>query len=835
MSTSVTTNFGRCAAMVAAGVMLVAQIAHADPRAEARRHFKTGMTLISEGHVDAGIGELLEAYSIRPHANVLYNIARAYQSIDRLSDAIVFYRRYLAANPPDAATVKTTLDQLEAVLTAKVEPRLPSRPPKEEPAVKVVPVPPVDEGVVRRLNEAVTRLEQLATQVDAHVSEKNQVEIPSEPADDFGLPYEETVVAASRRAQSAIEAPNSITVISGDEIRASGLNSLPDLLRRVPGAEVMTMGVSSANVSMRGFNQRLANKVMVLIDGRPEYQDSLGTIAWSALPIAVEEIERVEVIRGPGSAMYGANAMLGVVNIITRSPGTGASAEMTGFAGNGRFGGGSLVMSGGNQIKYRASVGYQQSDKYTRDYADSRLDVTSAFSEPNTSLRSARANFIAFYAFNRDFSVALSAGLNRLLSEVYPLGLLRNFSLDGLFGYTKVDFTGGPFKLRFFWNKANFVAGPQFEPVGQRSLAMNLDTNVFDGELLFQKQLEIAGIHNLAFGISGRLKQVKWTYLQKPAIDEVHAALFLQDDWRPIDPLSFIVSYRIDRHPLLGSGGTPGYAHSPRISSVVRPAENHAIRASFATAFRQPTFLESYMDIRIPVAGVNGASVHTQGNRELRPERLLSFEVGYRGEAPLWGLAWDVALYWNVVDDLIILSNVMPLQVSTSWDAASGSFLRGRSLFSNDPEVYTARGGEVGATWNALKGLDLRLSAGLQSVVANSNVTACGPCLQAPTFKLNAGFVYRSPINLDLSADVSAISATTWIEREPAPSDPTRVLNVENPLGPYAVVNARIAYRLLDDRLTIAIVGTQLGVDHQEHPFGNSIARRVFAVISVKP
>ena len=135
----------------------------------------------------------------------------------------------------------------------------------------------------------------------------------------------------------------------------------------------------------------------------------------------------------------------------------------------------------------------------------------------------------------------------------------------------------------------------------------------------------------VAIGLSARLKRVKWGYIG-PLTEELHAAAFVQDEWRIIKPLTLIASYRIDRHPLLDNG-SPGYAQSPRVSVVVRPFESHAFRASFATAFREPTFLESYMDIRTPVPGVTGASVLTQGNRALRPEQLLSLRAGLPGRA----------------------------------------------------------------------------------------------------------------------------------------------------------------------------------------------------------
>src|SRR5207248_1049733 len=104
-----------------------------------------------------------------------------------------------------------------------------------------------------------------------------------------------------------------------------------------------------------------------------------------------------------------------------------------------------------------------------------------------------------------------------------------------------------------------------------------------------------------------------------------------------------------------------------------------------------------------------------------------------------------------------------------------------------------------------------------------------------PGFKVFAGISYRTPVNVDLEVDASVTTGSTWVEREPDPTDPTRIVNVQNPLPAFVVLNARAGYRFFDDRLSVAIVGTQLGPSHQEHPFGNLVSRRVMGTITVKP
>ncbi|CAM3930012.1 TonB-dependent receptor [Corallococcus sp. ZKHCc1 1396] len=833
---------------------LCATEALADARLEARRHFRNGMNLIEQKQFDEGIAELEEAYKIKPHPSVLYNIARAYQDAGRLGEALDAFKRYLASNPPDAASVQAQVTRLESTQkAAQAEAPAPGSAPATQDSTLPMPPPPPTSiqaqqqlaTLMERLEKAVNRAESLASgqpqQPRATVSSPGP-DAPSGSAEsgdtsgDQGLvPYEERVVTASRRAQSSLEAPNATTVITAEDIRLSGATTLPELLRRVPGADVMAMGVGSSNVSLRGFNQRLANKVLVLVDGRTEYQDFLGLTLWAGLPVGLEEIDRIEVIRGPGSALYGANAMLGVINIITQAPGTGRRARFSALAGGGNTVQGSFVSHGQNgALRYRASAAYRQEDKWTLDYASGRPDFALKGPDPEVGLRGARGNLSTVYSFSEGRAVGLSGGVHRYTTEAYPLGLLRNYYIDALGAYAKADVELGSVKLKAFWNHLSGDAGPQYEAIGQRSLATTVASNVFNGEALYARGFQLAGEHQVNIGVEGRLKRVAFGYLDGLR-EEFHAAAFIQDEWRIVQPLRLVVSYRVDRHPLLDKG-SPGLAQSPRLSAVFQPIEGHAFRASVATAFREPTFLESYTRLPVPVPGVNGVSVLTTGNRQLRPERLNALELGWRGESPRLGLDWDVALYQNTVKDLIGLSAVQRLPAGESYDSGSGSYLVGRSLFTNENAIYTARGAEAGLSLSPIDGLGIKASAALQSVSSDlPEEGQCGPCSQAPGFKVFGGVTYRTRTDLEFGIDAAFTSSSTWVEREPAASDPTRVELLANNLPAYAVINARVGYEVVKDFASVSLMGSQLGGTHAQHPFGNRIERRVFANLTVTP
>src|SRR5579862_4557521 len=145
----------------------------------------------------------------------------------------------------------------------------------------------------------------------------------SQPADLARVSIEDLlkieITSVSKKEQRAEDVPAALFVITQDDIRRSGLRSLPELFRLVPGMQVAQVNSSSWAVSARGFNDLFSNKLLVLIDGRTTYVRAFSGTFWDSEDLLLEDIERIEVIRGPGGTAWGANAVNGVINIITKS------------------------------------------------------------------------------------------------------------------------------------------------------------------------------------------------------------------------------------------------------------------------------------------------------------------------------------------------------------------------------------------------------------------------------------------------------------------------------------------------------------------------------------
>ena len=170
------------------------------------------------------------------------------------------------------------------------------------------------------------------------------------------------VTSVAKKEQTLSRAAAAVFVIGPDDIRRSGARNLPDLLRMAPGVNVAQIDANAWAITIRGFNSRYSDKVLVLVDGRSVYTPSFSGVYWEQLEMPLENIERIEVVRGPGGSVWGANAVNGVINIITKSSkatqgglATAEAGTQGTAAGLAQYGG-----SAGQNATYRAFTRYSR-------------------------------------------------------------------------------------------------------------------------------------------------------------------------------------------------------------------------------------------------------------------------------------------------------------------------------------------------------------------------------------------------------------------------------------------------------------------------------------------
>jgi len=436
----------------------------------------------------------------------------------------------------------------------------------------------------------------------------------------FALFAEETLVSTpSQYAQPIERSPSTVTVITEEDIRLSGATSIPELLRRVPGVEVMQTGSAEFNVSIRGNNQLLANKLLVLVDNRPVQEDGQNTVIWPAIPVLMEEIKQIEVVRGPGSATWGPNAFDGVINIITLPLREGTSLSMIG--GQPGVLGGDVVHTGNEgAIGYRIGIGYRQEDTFS--------------DHDQTAMQASRGDAVIQYTLAPESRLTFSAGSSHLPHYEGPQG--ENGQADSTMDTTYLmwNYQNPHSFLRGHWNHFGIEANLQLDTPDPVSGALLRELGFVSDQYNLEGQREFfrGQTHLIVGGGNLRFNQIQGVLIG----GERHRTLvgfYLQDEWNRSEHFTLISGFRYDvsslTHPEI----------SPRVTLLYRlPTTQQTVRLSVATAYFPPTPLELFDSFA--------------GNTNLVSERIVSYEAGY--SARFRGLLkTDAHFFYNRLSDWI--------------------------------------------------------------------------------------------------------------------------------------------------------------------------------------
>ncbi len=793
-------------AAVIACILVIAAGARADDRTDARRAFRAGMKAIADGRYEEGISQLERANQILPHPNVLYNLGLAHRYAGHDEEALLYFERYKEAFPE---ADQTEVDQWIRELRPPPEPEQPVLPP--EPAAPAEPAPPVAPPAPPQKRASNERAET----------------------------YDERVTSASRLSQSPLDAPNATAIITAQDIRMSGVTQLSALLRRVAGVEVASVAPYHAELSIRGLNQRSSNKVLLLLDGHPIRKDFNGSSWIDMLPVMVDDIERIEIIRGPASALYGADAFSGVINVITRAPGEGSF--VVGRFGNGGQYQGAASFAGkvGRDISYRVTGGYLQAYNFARVVGPDRVDIRTPNGESKRGVNGIVANGDMRWQYAKRGTVSL--GGNVLTGDVTIQGISRLHQVvaDPAYEGQAYALVTTPVGIRISTTFDRLAGHPQPAYIAPGSIAdarSFIRQELYDLDVSWSDDFELLVPQTFTVGGSYRFKYVDWTWLDEPHTQHL-AGAYMQDVLQLAEPLRLQVGARIDHHPLLSS-----LQFSPRASLVYRFLDEQSLRLSGGRAFRGPTFMESYLHLpnETPLRGISGLGT---GNRKLAPESIISMEVGYQNQLSSY-FTLECNAYYNWVKNLILftdshsftLSDFAGANPAAQYDPSKQAFPLATLSFANERAVYRQYGGELGVRAYPLPGLDVFVNYSLHKTepLDPSKVDAVRRQEQQTSLhKVNTGVMYRARFGLDLSADVSWMSDQTWVEQVTDFDASLRWQSYHLPS--FVMVNAHIGYRLFADVLELGVVGTNLASQgRRQHPFGQPLDTRVLGTGKVR-
>jgi iron complex outermembrane recepter protein len=496
------------------------------------------------------------------------------------------------------------------------------------------------------------------------------------------------VTIVSKQPVRVSRTPAAVYVLTQDDIRQSGVTSFPEILRLVPGVEVARIDSVKWSVGVRGFGSRLSRKVLVLIDGRSVYSPLFAGVYWEVQNTLLEDIERIEVIRGPGGTIWGSNSMNGVINIVTRN-----ARETHGMllsAGGGNVDQGVLGFrqgGGGKHFDYRvygkAFTRGPQFHPDDRQFDDTRMGQGGFRTDSELSVRDT-------LTVQGDFYTGL-AGTATSYARISPPGrvVLRG----------NAEFSGGNALGR--WRRA-LGAGSDLQiqvsvdRTRREDLTFHETRKTFDVDLLHSVPLPKG--HALLWGLGARLSAGRFPAVvpENAFQPDRHTAklysAFIQDEIPLVeDRLSLTIGSKFVHSDY------SGFDVAPSVRLLWTPATQHTVWASVTRAVRTPSEVE---EIYRPVSFVSANPLTyaiVSGDERFRAETLLGYEAGFR--TLLHSKFYlDLAAFYNKYDELL------SVEAGTPFEATSPTPAHRVIPYSFRNELFGATSGfEIAPTWKPVK------------------------------------------------------------------------------------------------------------------------------------
>lgn len=434
---------------------------------------------------------------------------------------------------------------------------------------------------------------------------------------------ETVIVTASRGEESLVRAPAAVSVLTGDEISTSAALSVPALLHDVPGLNIVQFGSRDFEINSRSSSGILANSMLVMVDGRSFFQPLYGAVYWDLLTVSADGIAQIEVLRTPASAVWGANALNGVVNIRTKSP-----RQVTGLRGQigmGNHGTKSADVSWAdarNAFSYKLSASYFEQDPWPRD---NRLPdggpMPVAFTFANRGTRQPKVDARVDWDRDPHHVWSLRGGLSGAYGLTHSALGPGQFDSGSYASYLEADRHTDNLDVKVYWNRLD--APFNILLFGLPEHATN-DTFVAD----VAQRVRVGTSHRLTFG--GSIRSDRFDVSIAPADrGRVEGGAFVEDQATINSVLAVTVGGRVDKFD------TTDAVFAPRLGAVMTVSPRHSFRVTYNRAYRAPSLLENFLDVTLPtVVPLDPPFFYTQrsiGSTSLAMEKQDAFEVGYTG------------------------------------------------------------------------------------------------------------------------------------------------------------------------------------------------------------
>jgi iron complex outermembrane receptor protein len=499
----------------------------------------------------------------------------------------------------------------------------------------------------------------------------------------------ESITSVSKKEQRVADAPAAVYVLTGEEILRAGHTSIPEALRMVPGLSVARIDSHTWVITARGFAGEYAGKLLVLIDGRSVYDPFFSGVSWELQDVPLEDLERIEVIRGPGATLWGSNAVNGVINIITKSASDTQGGLVVGGGGpQERFG---TLRYGGQagNAQYRTYFKYNENNNFVLPNNTAVQDHWNMWRAGfRTDWQATQANG---FTLEGDLYNGREDSSNTLPSLTPPYSRAftseDNVSGENVLGrwtHTSGEHSHWSLQVDFAHTE---VPNPSF---GIKRNILNLE---------FQQQLDVGSRQTVVYGAGYRLIHADYTnsfqviHPETIDVDEL-VNIFAQDEIALVkDRLALSLGVKVERDEF------SGFAWEPSARLLWTPDHSNSIWLSMSRAARAPNPLETETRINETVLAGQGSPatpltlVSVLPNPDLAAETLMAYEAGYRLQ-PHKNIYLDIAAFVNVYDGLILTEDYGTFLETTP----APTHLTVASIYDNEVKRET-HGIEIAPSW----------------------------------------------------------------------------------------------------------------------------------------
>lgn len=631
---------------------------------------------------------------------------------------------------------------------------------------------------------------------------------------------EAVTTSATGSPQRSTEAPADMQIISADEIRRSGETGLPGILQRVAGIDVLNHSAGQSDVNVRGYNQVSSPRLLVLVNGRQVYLDHYGVTVWATLPVQLDEIRQIEVVKGPGSALFGFNAVSGVVNIITYNPKFDDTDVVTVRAGTHGSTQGSVVSTFklGSAVSARLSFGGSRQDEWERQGA---LPTPHELHDPHA----ASANLDAVAQLSEKTELRMEGSWSNIQEDSRTAGasyaVLKMITQSEKATLTS-DTRLGTIQAQVYQNKLRAkytVAG-----------GINWDNTITVASL--QNLFKVGADHTFRIGGEYRYNTLNVAPANNADVSYDVMSASGMWNWQVNDKLTTTTALRVDRMSLERSG--PFLPRSPNGDNRLwdrditktsanatiawRPTEADTFRLSYGRGVQPPSLIElGGLELTIPAGPINLAIV---GNPRLQPSIVTNYELAYDHDFAPIKAKLGVRLFsqdWKNIKSGISTASLDFIPNATTNGGftqinGSNSKLKGAELTASGkltPELNW----RVDYTWTDVKD---QAFTGVNLVgrsIAFAQTT--------PKGRGNVGIdwthgAWEADANLHYVSDYKFYDVLT---------------TVLSPVSAYASLSGRVGYKL-DNGVNLAISGQNLLKERQDQSRGLQAERRVLFSVS---